>query len=99
MRKICENRSTKVFEIFESLRKKSKKLLHNTSCKISKRCKEIVGCNQGDFPKRMIIDGQEIIDQGKIVNCFNKFFADIDPKLASMILESQTKFDQYLNPH
>ena len=47
----------------------------------------------------MIIDGQEIIDQGKIANCFNKFFADIDPKLASMILESQTKFDQYLNPH
>ena len=47
----------------------------------------------------MIIDGQEIFDQGKIANCFNKFFVDIGPKLASMIPESQTKFYQYLNPH
>ena len=47
----------------------------------------------------MIIDGQEIFDQGKIVNCFNKFFVDIGPKLASMIPESPTKFDQYLNSH
>ena len=51
------------------------------------------------FPRRMIIDGQEIFDQRKIANCFNKFFVDIGPKLASMISESQTKFDQYLSPH
>ena len=51
------------------------------------------------FPERMIIDGQEILDQGKIANWFNTFFVDIGPKLASMIPESQTKFDQYLNPH
>ena len=54
---------------------------------------------KGSFPRRMIIDGQEIFDQGKIANCFNKFFVDIGPKLASMIPKSQTKFDQYLNPH
>ena len=47
----------------------------------------------------MIIDDQEIFDQGKIANCFNKFFVDIGPKLASMIPESQTKFDQYLSPY
>ena len=47
----------------------------------------------------MIIDGQEIFDQKKIANCFNNFFADIGPKLASMISESQAKLDQYLNPH
>ena len=47
----------------------------------------------------MTIDGHEIFDQRKIANCFNKFFVDIGPKLASMILESQTKFDQYLKPH
>ena len=47
----------------------------------------------------MIIDDQEISDQGKKANCFNKFLVDIGPKLASMIPESQTKFDQYLNPH
>ena len=47
----------------------------------------------------MIIDYQKISDQGKIANCFDKFFVDIGPKLATMIPESQTKFDQYLNPH
>ena len=50
------------------------------------------------LPKRMIIDAQEIFDQGKIANCFNKFFVDNCLKLASMIPESQAKFDQYLNP-
>ena len=50
------------------------------------------------FP-RMIIDCEEIFDQGKIANCFTKFFVGIAPKLASMIPESQTKFDQYLNLH
>ena len=61
----------------------------------------IVGAKpaKGSFPGRMIIDTQEIFDQGEIANCFNKFFVDISPKLASMIPESQTKFDQYLNPH
>ena len=49
--------------------------------------------------KCLIKYDQEISDQGKIANCFNKFFVDIGPKLASMIPESQTKFDQYLNPY
>ena len=48
---------------------------------------------------RMIIDDLEISHQEKIANYFNNFFVDIGPKLASMIPESQTKFDQYLNPH
>ena len=39
----------------------------------------------------MIIDGQETLDQRKTANCFNKFFVDIGPKLASMISEPQTK--------
>ena len=49
--------------------------------------------------KCLIKYDQKISDQGKIANCFNKFFVDIGPKLASMIPESQTKFDQYLNPY
>ena len=64
--------------------------------------KEIIGkakSTKDSFPKRVIIDGQEIIGQGKMANCFNKFFVDIDPKLASMILELQTKFEQHQNPH
>ena len=47
----------------------------------------------------MIIDGQKMFDQEKIANCFNKFFVDIGSKLASLVPESQTKFDQYLNSH
>ena len=37
--------------------------------------------------------------EGSFPNCFNQFFVDIGPKLASMIPKSQTKFDDYLNPH
>ena len=96
--------------LFESLKKKSKKnyytrRLENYQNDIKKSwdvIKEIIGgakSTKGIFPKRMIIDDQEISDQGKIANCFNRFFVDIIPKLASMISESQTKFDQYLNPH
>ena len=40
---------------------------------------------KGSFPKIMVIDGQEIFDQGKKVNYFKKFFADTGPKLASML--------------
>ena len=47
----------------------------------------------------MIIDGQETFDQGKIANCFNRFFSDIGLKLASMIPESQAKLGQSLNPY
>ena len=49
--------------------------------------------SKGSFLKRMIIDGQEIFDQGKITNCFNKFFVNIGPKLSLMIPELQAKFD------
>ena len=47
----------------------------------------------------MIIDGHEMFNKEKIVNCFNEFFLDIGLKLAPMSPELQTKFDQYLNPH
>ena len=96
--------------LFQSLKKKSKKIyysrrLENYQNDIKKSwdvIKEIIAgakSTKGSFPRRMIIDGQEIFDLGKIANCFSKFFVDIGPKLASMMPESQTKFDQYLNPH
>ena len=96
--------------LFESLKKKFKKnyytrRLENYQNDIKKSwdvIKDIISeakSTKGSFPRRMIIDGQEIFDQGKIANCFNKFVVEIGPILASMIPESQTKFDQYLNPH
>ena len=85
--------------LFENLKKKSEKnyytrrlenyqndikiLLHVIK-EIMRREKS----TKGSFPKIMIIDGQEIFDQGKKVNYFKKFFADIGPKLASMIPET-----------
>ena len=95
--------------LFESLKKKSKKIYYtrrlenyqNDIKKLWDVFKEIIvgaKSTKGSFP-RMIIDCQEIFDQGKIANCFNKFFVGIGPKLASMIPELQTKFDQYLNLH
>ena len=96
--------------LFESLNEKLKKnyytrRLENYQNDIRKSwdvIKEIIGgvkSTKGIFPKRMIIDDQEISDQGKRASCFNKFFVDIGPKLALMIPELQIKFDQYLNPH
>ena len=90
LRKSLKNYYTSRLEKYQNDIKKSWDLI-----------KEILGrakSSKDNFPKSMIIDGQEIFDQGKVVNCFQKFFVDISPKLASMIPESQTKFDQYLNP-
>ena len=89
--------------LFESLKKKSKKIyytrrLENYQNDIKKSwdvIKEIIvgaKSTKVNFPKRMIIDGQKIFDQGKIANCFNKFFVDTGPKLASITPELQTKF-------
>ena len=94
---------------FESIKKKSKKNYYTRRLENYQNIKKlwhvikviIVGAKstKSSFPGRMIIDGQEILDQGKITDSFNKFLVDIGPKLASMSPESQTKFDQYLNPH
>ena len=99
-------RKQKLYEKFVKKRSpRNARRLENYQSDIKKSwdvIKEIIGgakSTKGIFPKRMIIDDQEISDQGKIAHCFNKFFVDIGPKLASMISESQTKFDQYLNPH
>ena len=56
---------------------------------------------KSNFPRRMIIDGQEIFDQGKIANSFNKFFVDIGPKLASMTLnhkQNLTSIEIHIKP-
>ena len=45
----------------------------------------------------MITDVHEIFDQEKNTNYFSKFLVDIGQKLASIIPESQTKIDPYLN--
>ena len=82
--------------LFENLKKKSEKNYYTRRLEnyqngikiLLQVIKEIVRkekSTKGSFPKIMVIDGQEIFDQGKKVNYFKKFFADIGPKLASMI--------------
>ena len=64
--------------------------------------KEIIGNekpSKDNIPKRVILNSHETFDQEKIANCFNKFFVEIAPKLASIIPESQKQSDQYLSPH
>ena len=79
--------------LFESLKEKSKKNYYTKRLEIYQNdikkswdvIKEIIGgakSTKGIFPKRMIIDDQEISDQGKIANCFNKFFVDIGSEQA-----------------
>ena len=47
----------------------------------------------------MIKDGHEFFDQKYLANCFRKFFVIIGRSLSSIIPESQSKFELYLNPH
>lgn len=47
----------------------------------------------------MIKDGHEFFDQKYWANCFRKFFVIIGRSLSSIIPESQSKFELYLNPH
>ena len=74
--------------LFGSLKKKYKKSyyarrLENYQNGIKKSWdvinETIVGAKStiGSFPKIMIIDGQEIFDQGMVANRFNKSFIDI----------------------
>ena len=64
--------------LFESLKKKSKKINKiNNKQDVLNTIKGIIGgakSTKGIFPKRIIIDDQEISDQGKTANCFNKYF-------------------------
>ena len=81
--------------LFESLKKKSKKIYYTRHLENYQNfiknswdvIEEIIAgakSTKGSIPRRMIIDSQETFDQRKIANCFNKFFVDIGPKLASI---------------
>lgn len=52
-----------------------------------------------NIPTRMIIVDYGASDHEKRTNCFVKSFIDIGRKIASIIPESQIKFDQYLSSH
>ena len=82
--------------LFESIKKRSKKtyfsnLITRYKNDIKKTwvvIKESIGkgrFNYQNFPKKIIIEGTEITDEELIATQFNKYFAEIGPKLAKNI--------------
>ena len=61
--------------------------------------KEIVGkakINQTNLPKQLVINNKKITDKTEIANNFNKFFANVGPKLAEKISDVNKKFESYI---
>ena len=48
------------------------------------------------LPKHLILNNKNIFDQKTIANSFNEHFANVGPKLASEIPQSQRSFEMYL---
>ena len=89
---------------FEFLKEKSNKLYYSRkldNCKqnIKKTWDTVIGKTKtlkNDIPKRIALDGIENFDQNKISNRFDKYFAEITPKLASSITISSKDFKQFM---
>ena len=89
-----------------SPKEKSKKIFYKkklADCKNNKKkiwdtIKEVIGKSKliySGLPKMMAIDGCEVFDQNKIAHSFNKFFTDIEPKLACSIPSSSKDFKDF----
>ena len=62
--------------------------------------KEVIGKSKtfnDEFPKRIVIDKQEIYTQDKIADYFNSFFTNIGSNLAAKIPYSEKHFTSYIN--
>ena len=93
--------------LFESIKKHSKKLhLSNLTLKYKnniKKAREVIkesigkrNCHDQNFPKKIVVDGKDITDEELIAKCFNKYFAEIGPKLAKNIQKSSTNFESFM---
>ena len=61
--------------------------------------KEIFGkakINQRNLPKHFAINNKKITVKTEIANTFNEFFANVGPKLAEKILDTNKKFESYI---
>ena len=92
---------------FESVKKHSKKLLFsnlilkykNNSKKTWEIIKESIGkgyCNYQCFPKKLVIDKENIIHEGLLAKHFNTYFAQIGTNLAKAIETYCIKFESFL---
>ena len=59
--------------------------------------KEVIGKSKlfnDDFPKKNLINQQEIFNQDEIAGCFNTFFTNVGSNLAAKIPHSEKTFSQ-----
>ena len=52
-----------------------------------------------NFPKKLVINNEDITNVDLIVENFNKYFSDIGPKLAKNTEVSSTDFRSYIKEH
>ena len=93
--------------LFESIKKHSKKLhFSNLILKYKNNIKktwEVIkestrkrNCHDQNFPKKIVVDGKDITDEELIAKSFNKYFAEIGPKLAKNIQKSSINFEGFM---
>ena len=61
--------------------------------------KEVIGKGKlvnNSLPKHLILSNRNIFDQKTIASSFNEYFANVGPKLACELLQSQRSFEMYL---
>ena len=91
----------------ESIKKHSKKLhfsnlilkYKNNIKKPWEVIKESIGkrnCHDQNFPKKIVVDGKDITGEELIAKSFNKYFAEIGPKLAKNIQQSSVNFESFM---
>ena len=71
----------------------------NNSKETWKIMKEVIGKSKvfnDDFPKKLLINQQEIFNQDEIAGCFNTFFTNVGSNLAAKIPHSEKHFTSYL---
>ena len=93
--------------LFESIKKHSKKLhfsnlilkYKNNIKKPGEVIKESIvkrNCHDQNFPKKIVVDGKDITGEELIAKSFNKYFAEIGPKLAKNIQKSSINFESFM---
>ena len=94
-------KSIKIISLFESVKKKSKKLLRlqGNAKQAWKVMKEIIGKaklrHMSYLPQKITVNKINLFDKAKIESEFNKFFENIGIELASKIPTAKTTIKTY----
>ena len=61
--------------------------------------KEVIGrtkINNNDFPRKLLINNEEILNKNQIANSFNNYFTKIASNLTAKIPNSENNFSTYI---